>query len=81
MSDPIIPFRRRLFDLLDDDDIRIYVFESDRPDAKRYVRWLCHDVVPTIWLTGSYHGATPDFRTLEQHLTEKFGKSREEEKL
>jgi hypothetical protein len=72
MSDPIIPFRRWLSDLLDDDDIRIYVFESDRTDARRFVRWLCHDVLPEIRRTGSYHGAMPDFRTLQQHLTEKF---------
>jgi hypothetical protein len=80
VTDSIIPFRHRLSDLLDDDDIRVYVFESDRPDAQRFVRWLCDDVVPTIWLTGSYHGAMPDFRTLEQHLSERFGKSRKEKK-
>jgi hypothetical protein len=79
-DNPIIPFRLPMFHWLADDDIRIYIFESDRPEARRFVRWLCHDVVPEIWSTGSYHGAMPDFRTLEQHLAETFGKPREEKK-
>jgi hypothetical protein len=76
-NNPIIPFRRRISAWLADDDIRIYIYESDRPDARRFVRWVHHDVIPEIFLTGSYRGAMPDFRTLKQHLTEKFGNPRE----
>lgn len=38
------------------------ILKSRRPEAKRFKRWVTHDVLPTIRKTGAYvaHGATGD---------------------
>jgi prophage antirepressor-like protein len=36
------------------------VFTSRKPVAERFKRWLAHDVIPQIRLTGSYRTAEPE---------------------
>jgi prophage antirepressor-like protein len=37
---------------------------SPKPEAKRIVRWLCHEVLPEIRRTGSYHGSPGQLRAM-----------------
>ena len=37
-----------------DDDTAYDIAASDHPACKRYMRWLCHEMLPTFAETGTY---------------------------
>jgi hypothetical protein len=41
------------------------IARSDKPQAKAFLRWVTHEVLPAIRKTGSYHG-TPPIPTQDQ---------------
>jgi prophage antirepressor-like protein len=40
------------------------IMESDTPSAKRFQRWLFHEVLPEIRRTGRYHGSPDQMRAM-----------------
>jgi prophage antirepressor-like protein len=40
------------------------ILMSPKPEAKHFVRWLSHDVLPEIRRTGSYHGPPGQLSTM-----------------
>jgi hypothetical protein len=42
------PWRDPLARLQADDDLMVELMESEHPDARRFVRWLTHDLLPAI---------------------------------
>ena len=41
-------------------DVFILVFKSQRPEAEEFQRWICEEVLPSIYMTGDFIGNNHD---------------------
>jgi BRO family, N-terminal domain len=53
--------KRQSFSVINEPGLYTLVLRSDKPEAKRFKRWITHDVIPQIRKTGGYtpRGALP----------------------